>query len=507
VFARPDGKTTITRENLKICGNGPVRKLILRLLFAATFQFVASVAILSLAQAPLQTPQPAPQQMQSSLPRAPQAQVTTLTQPGSFSEPSVAVNPNNPQQVVVAYQVPASIAYSTDAGATWQHAAQATPTNFKVSGDVSVTYDNQGHAILCYIAFNKLGTFNYWGHATRTNGIFVRLSLDGGKSWEAHPITVWEQQQRPGIPFEDKPYIVADTSHGPYAGNLYIAWTRWGLKDSRMVFSRSADGGKSWSAPVEIDQHPGLPRDDNGSLEGFDGAVGADSTLYAVWSEGNNIQFTTSRDGGETFARVRNVLHTPPVMFAVQDFERANGFPQIAVDPRSGNYKHARLYITWSDYRNGDIDVFCATSQDGGRKWGAPVRVNNDPVHNGSDQFYQWLSVDPVTGAVSIIFYDRRGDPEDHKTFVTLARSTDGGNSFQNYAWTVDPFVASNQEFLGDYNGTASYNNRVYGAWTEDTVPPASAATGKTKAVDKTNGPGPEEETPHTIVRVGVAQF
>ena len=32
------------------------------------------------------------------------------------------------------------------------------------------------------------------------------------------------QQQQPGIPFEDKPYIVADTSHGKYAGNLYIAW-------------------------------------------------------------------------------------------------------------------------------------------------------------------------------------------------------------------------------------------------------------------------------------------
>ena len=38
---------------------------------------------------------------------------------------------------------------------------------------------------------------------------------------------------------------------------------------------------------MEIDQTPGLPRDDNGALEGFDGAVGADSTLYAVWAAGN----------------------------------------------------------------------------------------------------------------------------------------------------------------------------------------------------------------------------
>jgi hypothetical protein len=438
-------------------------------------------------------------QAQNGLPRAPHAQVTTLTQPGYFSEPSVAVNPKDPRQVVVAYQVPAHIAYSRDAGVSWQHAPDLAPPRFKISGDVSVTYDRQGHAILCYIAFNKLGTFNYWGHATNTNGIYIRRSMDGGQSWEPQAVTVSEQQKQPGIPMEDKPYIVADTSQGKYAGNLYIAWTRWGLTDSRMVFTRSTDDGKTWTAPKEIDQHPGLPRDDNGALEGFDGAVGADSTLYAVWSQGNRIQFTVSRDGGKSFAKARDILHTAPVMFAVQDFERANGFPQIAVDPRSGSYRHAHLYVTWSDYRNGDIDVFCSASSNGGRTWGLPVRVNNDAVHDGSDQFFQWLSVDPVSGALSVIFYDRRGDPENRRTRVTLARSTDGGKTFRNYAWSATPFVATGDDFMGDYSGVASFNNRVYGAWTEDTVPPpASPKQGK---------PVADADKNHTIVRVGVADF
>ncbi|MGC1780966.1 MAG: sialidase family protein [Acidobacteriaceae bacterium] len=443
-----------------------------------------------------------------SPPHAPQAEVTTLTMPGSFSEPSVAVNPANPRQVVVAYQNQASIAYSRDAGAHWQAASNTAPRNFKVSGDVSVTYDKQGHAILCYIAFDKLGTFNYWGHAANTNGIFIHRSLDGGKTWEPSPIIVSQQEKRLVTPFEDKPYIVADTSRGPHAGNLYIAWTRWGLVDSRMVFSRSTDDGKTWTTPMEIDQHPGLPRDDNGALEGFDGVVGADSTLYAVWSYGDDIQFTTSHDGGKSFSKVKNILRTAPTMFAVQDFQRGNGFPQIAVDARSGKTKHARLYVTWSDYRNGDIDVFCASSQDGGKHWSAPVRVNDDPVHDGADQFFQWLTVDPVSGAVSVIFYDRRADPENRKTLVTLARSTDGGKSFVNYGWSRKPFVASDEYFMGDYSGIASYNDRVYGAWTEAISSARRATpTGKEKSFTAKQVEAMLLRERDTIVRVGVADF
>ena len=429
------------------------------------------------------------------VPKAPAGEVFLLTPtPGYFTEPSVAINPENPQQVVAVFQDNVHASYSRDSGHTWHAAEGVAPPNYRVSGDVSAAYDGQGHAFVCYIAFDKLGTFNYWAHNASRNGVFVRRSLDGGKTWEANHVPVAEQISAPGIPFEDKPYLVSDTSKSRYAGNLYVGWTRWTLTNSQIVLSRSTDDGKTWSSPIEIDRNPGLPRDDNGAAEGFAGAVGPDGTLYAVWSQGNDILFTTSRDGGKTFSRARTILRTAPIMFAVETLDRANGFPQIALDPRS-----RRVYLTWTDYRNGDLDVFCSTSGNGGKKWSAPVRVNNDPVHDGADQFFQWLAVDAIDGSANIIFYDRRKDPQNRTQTVTLARSTDGGRSFQNYAWTSEPFEAGGV-FFGDYSGIAALGGRVYGAWTEKPPDVEVPETGKKSAEVKAKPRG-------TIVKVGIADF
>jgi len=420
-----------------------------------------------------------------SLPKAPKTEViTVMPKPGFFTEPSIAVNPTNPLQVVAAFQDNAHIAYSVDGGRHWQLATGIEPPNYRVSGDVSVTFDNEGRAYICYIAFDKLGTFNYWGHNSSRNGIYVRRSLDGGATWEAQDIAATEQPDQTTVPWEDKPYIVADMGRGPHAGNLYIGWTRWTLSDSQILFVRSTDHGKTWSKPVEIDSVRGLPRDDNGAIEGFAGAVAPDSTLYAVWTDGNHVVFTTSHDGGSTFSRTRNIIETAPTMFTLQAVSRANGFAQIAIDPRGGA-KGGRLYLTWSDYRNGDVDVFCSTSADHGETWSPAVRVNDDPSHNGADQFFQWMAIDPADGAAYVVFYDRRSDPKNRQQIVALARSTDDGRTFQNYAWMDEPFDAQGV-FMGDYNGIAALNGRVYGVWTQK----------------------PENKSSRdTLIQIGVADF
>ena len=430
------------------------------------------------------------------LPSPPGKVFTVTPEAGFHNEPSIAANPGNPLQVVAAYQAHATVVFSQDGGNSWKTATGTASTDYKVSGDVSITYDKHGEAILCYIAFDKLGTENYWARGATRNGIFVRRSLDGGATWEAQDHAVIAQPSKPEIPFEDKSYIVADNTDSRYAGNLYVGWTEFHLDDSVVLFSRSTDGGQTWSPALDISAHHGLPRDDNGAVEGFSGAVAADGTVYAVWADGDSIAFTSSRDGGRSFAKSRSVIQTAPLYFDVAGLDRANGFPQIAIDPRSGG--KGKLYVTWSDYRAGDIGVYCATSDDGGKSWSKAVRVNSNLPHDGTDQFFQWLAVDPTTGAANVIFYDRRLDPDNRKTTVTLARSTDGGATFTNYAWTRDTFVPRREEFLGDYIGVAALNSKVYGVWAE-IAPPETPKDKKE--------PPPTEFRPHTIVKIGVADF
>jgi hypothetical protein len=381
----------------------------------------------------------------------------------------------------------ATAVYSTDGGLTFAPGKGTDSTDWRVLGDVTTTFDNKGNVYLCSIAFDHLGTSGYWAHNVHRNGIIVRRSQDGGKTWApaVSNVKTFSHDDDHGIQFEDEPRMFADNNPtSPYAGSLYVGWVEWQLTQSVMYFSRSKDQAKTWSSPIRISTKAGLPRDDNGGLGGYHQAIGADGAIYAIWADATSIVMTTSHDGGASFAPSRSVVPIGPPYFGdVPGVSRVEGFPQIAMERRRGG----KLFVCWSDYSNGDVDVFVAASADQGRTWGKPVRVNDDPIHNGIDQFYQWMALDPVTGAIYVDFYDRRGDVENVKAWVTLARSIDGGRSFRNYAWTTVPFNPL-RAFLGDYTWIDAYNNRVAAAWTEtETAATRANAT--------------------TVIKVGTADF
>lgn len=385
------------------------------------------------------------------------------------AEVSVAINPANPDQIVAAsfqFFTPflvSNVTYtSTDAGKTWKTTQSANPKKL-TQGDDALAYASEGRIYHSYICFQGIRQAR---PKQAENGIYVTSSTDAGITW-SEPVTVINHQNSV-TPFEDKPYLRVDNApKSKYRQNLYIAWTRfdeYGSKAadcrSHIYFSRSDDGGKTFSMPIRISDEPGDCVDSDHTVEGAVPAVGPDGEIYVVWSGPKGLVLDKSTDGGLSFGKDTLIAEHPGGWDVdVEGISRSNGMPVTGVDLSSSPFR-GTLYVNWIDDRNGDLDVFVASSQDGGKTFSKPVRVNDDALGNGKAQFFTWMSVDPVDGAVNLIFYDRR-DLEGTKTGLTLARSIDGGKTFVNHRVDLPEFSCNKQVFFGDYIGIDSYNGRV----------------------------------------------
>jgi hypothetical protein len=400
------------------------------------------------------------------------------------AEVSVAINPTNPEHVVAVMLQGGSgpgqprvtnYSYTSfDGGLTWKAVATANPDG-RVQGDDAVTFSRDGVAYHSYISFDGIRVER---PERAWSGLFVTASKDG-LTWSA-PVAVVDHINT-AIPFEDKPWVGVDRSaNSPHRGNVYVAWTRfdvYGSDDpahrSHIMFSRSRDGGRSFSAPFEIADDTGDAKDSDGTVEGVVPVAGPNGDVYLSWAGPKGLVFDKSTDGGWTFGRDVVVANMPGGWdLPVPGLERHNGMPVTAVD-LSGGPNKGSVYINWIDERNGDADVFVAASRDGGKTWSAPVRVNDDA--KGAVQMFTWLAVDPVDGSLNVVFHDRRGQvgsPDARSlrvgvetgklTTVTLARSVDGGKTFVNHKLPVPPFdCCERSSFFGDYNGIDAYGGRV----------------------------------------------
>ncbi|MBA4064628.1 MAG: hypothetical protein C0501_13125 [Isosphaera sp.] len=388
------------------------------------------------------------------------------------AEVSVAINPVFPDHVVVSsFQRPQPGRYatnnhtytSTDGGKTWTAAAAPNPDR-RTQGDDSVAFGPDGTVYHCYLSAVGLRED---APLRAASGLFVRRSADGAK-WDP-PVAVVDHLNT-AEPLEDKPWVAVDAVGGsPHRGNVYVAWTRfdkYGSRDpehrTRIYLARSRDGGKTFAPPARVSDKSGSARDDSTTVEGAVPCVGPKGEVYVAWSGPDGVLFDTSEDGGFSFGKDVKVADQPGGWdFPAAGLVRHNGLPVTGCDVSRGRYRGS-VYVCWADKRNGDADVFVAASRDGGRTWGGPVRVNDDPPKNGRDQLFAWMAVDPADGSVNVVFFDRRDNagPADTRLAVTVARSVDGGRTFANFPVKLDPFLIG-RGFMGDYNGIAAYRGRV----------------------------------------------
>lgn len=403
--------------------------------------------------------------------------VVRVTEEGfrSPAELSVAINPTDPDNVVIVSMAagppggPRTTDYayvSRDGGLSWNTVLQPNPDH-RTQGDDAVTFDARGRAFHSYIAFEGIRVAR---PRKAWNGIFVSRSDDGGTTWN-DPVPVVDHINSVE-PFEDKPWLVTDNlPDSPHFGNLYLAWTRFDVYGSadpadstQILFSRSLDGGETFSVPFRISDSGGDAVDSDDTVEGAVPTVGPDGEVYVAWAGPRGIVFDRSMDGGWTFGEDRVIAENPGGWdIPLPGMTRHNGMPVTGVDLSPGPDR-GTVYVNWIDARNGDPDVFVMASRDGGESWGPPIRVNDDAVGNGKAQLFTWMSVDPVDGSVNVVFLDRR-NTEEFAQEVMVARSTDGGRTFTNHRVEQEPFSCSESVFYGDYLAIAAYGGGVVAAW------------------------------------------
>ena len=90
-------------------------------------------------------------------------------------------------------------------------------------------------------------------------------------------------------------------------------------------------------------------------------------------------------------------------------------------------------------------------------------------MSNGKDQLFPWCTVDQSTGQLMLVFYDSR-NVVNTQAEVYMARSVDGGNTFENFlvsdhSFALGPIPGFSGNYAGDYIGLAAYNDIAYPYW------------------------------------------
>ncbi len=358
--------------------------------------------------------------------------------------------------------------YTTNGGTTWG-GADLLPGSVFISSDPACIFDNTGRI-----------HFNYFD-----NIMVCDRSTNGGQNWLGR-ITV----PTPGS-FDKNHMAVDDNPSSPYYGKLYVVWSNFAASAPPIILSMSIDGGATYSSSQQI----GAPV--SGHYEqGCNIQVGPTGQVYCIWAAPISgspytedfMGFAKSTNGGVNWTTTPNAFDVNGIRGNILSTNiRINSFPSMGVD-RTGGPRNGYIYVTWGQ-RNlapagSDADICFCYSSNSGTNWSSPVRVNNDALSNGKNQFMPWLQVDQSSGIIGIVFYDTRDVSTTDSCHTYMAISNDGGATWNNmrvsdHAQRPVPLSGYASGYYGDYIALTGHNNTFWPFWMDNRSGPAQVYTVK----------------------------
>lgn len=373
-----------------------------------------------------------------------------------FGEPYIAVNPRDPLNMLCGFNI--NNVYYTLNGIDW---TKNTPSfgSISIAGDPIMCYDSLGN--LYYVSLMD---------SPSPYGLALVKSTNKGVSWSA-PVMIYSTY----VGLSDKEWITADQTAGPYSNYLYAGWRQFG--STGMRFTRSTDGGTTWSSPTVLsgDQGAYVTYGPNGSIQG--------GSVYFAATLGNYIAVYRSTDGGQTFGTytlATSYIYGPGTIcsgrYTMKNCIRTDYFPRMAADnsygPNRGN-----VYVVYAGNPNtgtDKADIFLVRSTNYGQTWSTAIKVNDD--NTTTDQWMPAVSCDKNTGRVLITWFDSRVDVTSNlMTKMYSAVSTNGGVSFMtNQPVSNVSFNPNNMavgqgsgqaNYMGDYIGNGTIGNSGIHVW------------------------------------------
>ncbi|MCZ6582387.1 MAG: sialidase family protein [Thaumarchaeota archaeon] len=246
---------------------------------------------------------------------------------------------------------------------------------------------------------------------------------------------------------------------------IFLVWTEKYENNAEILFSKSSDGGITFSTPINLSKNEGVSAFPRISVSG--------DSVFVTWydySDGQSeIYFAKSEDGGETFS-VLNISNNTSASYnpwvssnskfvylvwndggKSQEIEFADGKKRI-VDVLMGNMEiffatsnddgrtfetknlsnihgeslnprmrinEENIYVTWTE-QSENSEIFFSKSEDSGKTFSNPINISNSPG-NSFD-----VGIEIHENEVFLIWKEKSSEHQE----VFFSKSVDNGNTF-----------------------------------------------------------------------------